>query len=176
MAALGTCVLSGLSAFAIVLDVACSSGASTSAGSPGNASTDSAVSTGPASDAGSSAGEAGQAGDAMATNPDEACAAMSDAAACSNCCLSNHPSGASVVTSAFYGCVCTPANCQTQCAQTDCSSSPDAGYPEAGDPCYVCEEQAAPYDGGGACGPQITAACNASTDCVAFFHCEDNCP
>jgi hypothetical protein len=175
MAALGTCVLSGLSAFAVVLDVACSSGASAGNGS-GNAP-DSAVSTGPASDAGSSdaGSSAGEAGDEMATNPDQACAAM-DASACSSCCYNNHTSGANVASSAFYSCVCTPANCQTQCAQTDCNSSPDAGFPEAGDPCDLCEQQAAPYDGGGACGPQITAACNASTDCVAFFLCENNCP
>jgi hypothetical protein len=174
MAALGTCVLSGLSAFAIVLDVACgggtSAGSGTALGSP-----DSAVSTGPASDAGSSAGEAGAAVDAAATNPDEACAAM-DASACYGCCYKNHTTGGNVAYGAFYGCVCTPANCQTQCAQTDCNSSPDAGFPEAGDPCDLCEQQVAPYDGGGACGPQITAACNASPDCKAFFQCESNCP
>jgi hypothetical protein len=173
MAALGTCALSGLSTFAIVLDVAC--GGSTSAGTGTGNAPDSAVSTGPASDAGASAGEAGAAGDAAATNPDQACAKMGGIA-CSNCCVSNHPNGVNVAAAAFYGCVCTPGNCQTQCAQTDCNSSPDAGYPEAGDPCYVCEEQAAPIDGGGACGPQITTACNASPDCLAFFQCENGCP
>jgi hypothetical protein len=173
MAALGTCVLSGLSTFAVALGVACS-GASTSTGNgSGNASTDSSVSTVPASDAGSSAGEAG--GDAIATNPDNACAAM-DAGACYGCCFNNHPNGVNVADNAYYGCVCTAANCQTQCAQTDCSSSPEAGFPEAGDPCDLCEQQVAPYDGGGACGPQITAACNASPDCVAFFQCENTCP
>jgi hypothetical protein len=175
MAALGISVLSGLPVIGVVLNVACS-GSATTSGNGSGTSPDSGASTGEAGNAGSSSGgsSGGGAGDA-GTNPDNACAALSTTA-CSDCCINNHQSGSTVVDNAFYDCVCGPSNCQTQCAQTDCSSSADAGFAEAGDPCDLCEQQAAPADGGGACGPQITAACNASADCVAFFQCENNCP
>jgi hypothetical protein len=127
------------------------------AGSPGN-TRDSAT---PLVDAGGS------------VDPDMACYGM-DAGACANCCYTNHTAGGTVADNAFYGCICAAMTCQTQCAQSDCSD--EGGAPTPGDPCDLCEQQNAPLDGGGSCGPQITAACNASPDCVAFINCESNCP
>jgi hypothetical protein len=110
---------------------------------------------------------------------DNACDMMTDGEACYECCSNNHTSGANIWNTAFFDCICAAPNgnqglCQTQCANTDCSSSADAGAPEAGDPCDTCENDVTGADGG--CTPGITTACNASTDCVAFNNCVNNCP
>jgi hypothetical protein len=34
----------------------------------------------------------------------------------------------------------------------------------------------APWAGGGACGSTIASTCNQSSDCMAYYRCEQQCP
>jgi hypothetical protein len=94
--------------------------------------------------------------------------------ACETCCSDHHPQGSQENDDAFYGCICDPTRCATQCAQTDCSDADDAGSSVKGDPCDTCQNQYFLDDGGGACGVIVSQQCT-SADCKAYAACSDNC-
>jgi hypothetical protein len=127
------------------------------------------------SDAAPEAAGGGDAGTEGGTDPDQGCYSLADGG-CYDCCDQHHMTGSTTYYDALFTCVCTAANCQTQCAQTDCSMADDAGSSMTGDPCDLCEQQYAPDDGGGACGTPIATACNADPDCTAWLNCGNNCP
>jgi hypothetical protein len=160
-------------------DKGSSGGGSSSGGSSGGGSSSGKSSSGGSSSGGSSGTSTSSSGSSGAGDagvaPDEACYSQGSDA-CETCCQQHHPTGSSQWDDAYYGCLCDPTRCATQCAQTDCNDNDDAGSPQPGDPCDTCEKQFAPDDGGGACGPIIDKACNGSADCVAYSKCSDSCP
>jgi hypothetical protein len=139
-----------------------------------------ASSSSPGKDASTGGSDAGGGQDAApgddASTGDNPCAKLSGDQ-CGSCCEDHHQNGANTFYNAFFGCLCgAQGKCQTQCAQTDCSDQQDAALPQQGDPCDQCEMTNAPDDGGGACGPSISAACSGSADCKALLDCWDQCP
>jgi hypothetical protein len=154
--------------------MASSSSGGSSSGSSSGSGGDSGSKASSSSSSSSSSGSSGSHVDAGAADPDQACHAQTGDA-CDKCCADHHPVGASGREDLWAKCVCDPSRCQAKCAQTDCSDNADAGAAAPGDPCDLCEQQFAPDDGGGACGPIIDTACKGDPECVAYTACSDAC-
>lgn len=116
-------------------------------------------------------------------SPDTACsAAGATHKTCATCCTTNHPSGATVLTTATYACACKADECMTQCSTTACAATP--AMPDAA--CKACIETtlAKNSDGGappgsadaGTCIKSVNKACSADTDCAALEACKATCP
>jgi len=124
-------------------------------------------------------GGAGSPDGGAAQNNDQQCAPL-DTQACETCCARHHQTGAGALTQALANCLCGPpvgktGTCQSECANSDCSTSDAAAPPQSGDSCDTCERSNVLPDGGGGCGPAISSACGANSDCVALFQCWDLC-
>jgi hypothetical protein len=115
-------------------------------------------------------------------NPDDTCTSMATKAACGQCCLTNHSSGAGTFTTATIACACHDTGvdggtdggagpCAEQCAATICAATP--ANPD--NTCQTCLE-AQISTAGGACADYVATQCQAVTDCVAEQTCLTGCP
>jgi hypothetical protein len=155
---------------------ACSSTTTTVAGDTPEGGTSSEAGTGKETGSGKDSSTPVDTDSSVTPTGDEACAAETTRQACGTCCLTNHPTGAKVISDTVIACGCKgtgsdagTAACGTECAATACAATP--ATPDMA--CNTCLQ--ASVGQGGACQQAASDACTASADCVAEQKCITPC-
>ncbi|MBX3202126.1 MAG: hypothetical protein KF894_28615 [Labilithrix sp.] len=140
-----------------LLAIACSSTTTTTTttGNPDGGSSDGGAADGKAADDKDKEEEEEE-------EEEEGCGGAKTQDACAQCCLADHQAGGAVYIGALQACTCKAENCQEDCADTYCAETP--AQPSA--KCATCAQGLQQ-----ACGQEVTTACNANQDCVAFNKC-----
>jgi hypothetical protein len=158
-------------------------GAGAAAGSGGSGG------SGASGGTGATAGAAGEAGGSSGTGgsgtggsggigggdggfgSDEQCADAPTQETCHNCCINTHLESRPALLRITADCVCTTAQCGTQCEATLCADP--IVQPTPGDACDTCFQSALDPNNANGCAEQIVTACAADTDCNAPFACAE---
>lgn len=92
-----------------------------------------------------------------------ACAGEASFDACVTCCSNAHPDGSDTFYGTYVMCLCETANCGLECGTTLC----DPVAPTQADAaCSACIQAQ-----GNNCQADVSAACSADPDCIAFDTC-----
>lgn len=97
------------------------------------------------------------------------CASEQTFDTCLDCCVTAHPDGSDTFYGSYINCLCTTA-CATECSASLC----DAANPTQPD--LDCDDCIT--NNGNACQADVSAACSADPDCIAFDKCigDSQCP
>lgn len=91
------------------------------------------------------------------------CASEATFDTCLDCCVTAHPDGSDTFYGSYLACLCQAANCELDCGTTLC----DPVAPTQADAaCNACIQAK-----GNNCQADVSAACSADPDCIAFDTC-----
>jgi hypothetical protein len=90
------------------------------------------------------------------------CAAEATFGDCVDCCATAHPDGSDTFYGTYIQCLCTTA-CATECSASLCDQTNPAAPDAACDACIQAN--------GNTCQADVSAACSADPDCIAFDTC-----
>jgi hypothetical protein len=94
--------------------------------------------------------------------PGGQCAAEQSFDTCLDCCSTEHPTGSDTFYGAYIQCLCTSV-CTTECAASLCDTANPTAPDTACDACITAN--------GNGCQADVSAACSAEPDCVAWDKC-----